>query len=48
MALLPLAAGVGGGVAIGSPTDNMGTWLGIGVAVGMGVTAASWRKRIYT
>lgn len=47
MAWLPLAAGVGG-VAIGSPTDNMATWLGIGVAVGMGVGAASWRKRIDT
>ena len=45
MAWLPLGAGVGGGVAIGAATDNMGVWLAIGVAVGMGMTAAFWRKR---
>lgn len=45
MAWLPLAAGVGGGVAIGAATDNLGVWLAVGVAVGMGMTTAFWPDR---
>lgn len=40
---LPLGAGVGVGVAIGAATDNFGTWLAIGDAVGTAMTVAFWR-----
>lgn len=45
MAWLPLGAGVAFGVAIGAATDNMGVWLAVGVAAGMGMTTAFWRNR---
>jgi len=44
MRWMPLAAGVGAGIAIGTATDNIGVWLAIGVAVGMGMTSAFWKR----
>ena len=43
---MPLAAGIGAGIAIGAATDNIGVWLAIGVAVGMGMTSAFWKRDV--
>lgn len=43
--LLPLAVCANACIAIGAATNNMETWLLIGVAVGLLMTAVFWRKR---